>query len=133
MPAPKRIARNPGIAMPPGNASRNRPAHAREPDKLRQQASITSLHAKTRYFAGGRWLPGDHVVSLAKATGNNTSYAAGQTTGHNTSRAVLVLTDQGLAKIDFTPMTLHQKAMYYEDIVRRRHIRYGFYCDYTNM
>lgn len=85
------------------------------------------------YFAGGRWLPGDHVVSLAKATGNNTSYAAGQTTGHNTSRAVLVLTDQGLAKIDFTPMTLHQKAMYYEDIVRRRHIRYGFYCDYTNM
>jgi len=85
------------------------------------------------YFAGGRWLPGDHVLSLATAGGLATGYAAGHATGQPTAHAVLILTGQGLATINFAPMTLHQKAMYYEDIVRRRHIRYGFYCDYTGM
>ncbi|MBN9381196.1 MAG: hypothetical protein J0H74_10535 [Chitinophagaceae bacterium] len=69
------------------------------------------------YFAGGRWLPGDHVISIAKGK-NNTA---------------LILTDQGLANISFQPMTLAQKASYYEDIVRQRHIRYGFYSDYSNL
>jgi hypothetical protein len=69
------------------------------------------------YLAGGRWLPGDRVIGIAKGDGHD----------------VLILTDGGLANIVFQPMTLEQKAMYYEDIVRQRHIRYGFYCDYTNL
>lgn len=78
---------------------------------------ITSGNGTFNYFAGGRWLPGDHVISIAKGKNNTT----------------LILTGQGLANITFQPMTLAQKAAYYEDIVRQRHIRYGFYCDYSNL
>jgi hypothetical protein len=67
------------------------------------------------YFASERWMPGNRVVSISKGPDNS----------------VLVLTDKGLGKICFQPMTLEQKAAYYEEIVRRRHIRYGFYSDYA--
>lgn len=83
------------------------------------KARVTSSQADGpfRYFASERWIPGYKVTSIAEGPGHS----------------VLVLTDKGLGKICFQPMTLEQKAMYYEDIVRRRHIRYGFYSDYTGV
>lgn len=62
------------------------------------------------YYASKRWLPSDHVVDVA--IGKDSS--------------VLLLTDGGLGVIHFTEMTLHEKAMYYEQQVRDRHIRNGF-------
>ena len=69
------------------------------------------------YFASERWLPGDHVAAIARGD----------------AESVLVLTERGLARIVFHSMSLEDKAAYYEDIVRQRHIRYGFYSDYTSM
>ncbi len=62
------------------------------------------------YYAGQRWLPGDEVVHIAD----------GQ------EGSVLVLTTAGLGAIHFKPMTLHEKAIYFEQQVRQRHIRNGF-------
>jgi hypothetical protein len=72
---------------------------------------------KFDYYASERWLPGDHVIDI--------------TPGENTD--VWIITDKGLAKITNDPLTLYEKAMYYESIVRRRHIRYGFYADYSDL
>ncbi|HEY4208976.1 MAG TPA: hypothetical protein VGM31_19260, partial [Puia sp.] len=81
-------------------------------------AFMTSASAKAySYFASERWMPGNRVVSISKGPDNS----------------VLVLTDKGLGKICFQPMTLEQKASYYEAIVRQRHIRYGFYSDYSGI
>lgn len=68
-----------------------------------------------RYYASERWLPGDRVVSISQGADSS----------------VLVLTDKGLGKICFERMSLEQKAAFYENIVRQRHIRYGFYSDYS--
>jgi hypothetical protein len=65
------------------------------------------------YYVSPRWLPGDHIVTISAGPDSS----------------VLILTDKGLGKIVFEPMTLEQKADYYEKIVRQRHIRYGFYSD----
>jgi len=63
-----------------------------------------------RYYASKRWLGDDRVLDL-------------QVDRHGD---VYVLTRQGLNKIEFRPLTLAQKAAYYEEKIRRRHIRYGF-------
>ncbi len=70
---------------------------------------------KFNYYRGKRWLPGNAVQAIV--TGSEDE--------------VLVLTDQGLAKIRFEQMTLHDKALFYEKQVRDRHIRYGLYSDVT--
>lgn len=62
------------------------------------------------YYASRRWLPSDHVVDIAAGPGNS----------------VLILCDRGLARIEQKEMTLHDKAMYFEQQVRARHIRHGF-------
>lgn len=69
------------------------------------------------YFASERWLPGNNVVGIAQGD----------------SGSALVLTTKGFAKIATADVTLAQKADWYEKIVRQRHIRYGFYSDYTNV
>ncbi len=69
------------------------------------------------YFANEAWLTDNHVVDICKGP----------------HHAVMVLTLKGLAAICTQPMTLEQKAAYYESIVRNRHIRYGYYCDYTHL
>jgi len=79
-------------------------------------AFMQNKNGKFDYYASERWLPGNNVVDIAK--GNN---------------CVLILTSDGVAKICNRKMTLEEKANYYEAIVRQRHIRYGFYCDYTNL
>ena len=63
-----------------------------------------------KYYASLRWLPSDTVVAIEKGPGHS----------------ILILTNRGLAKIVRQPMTLHEKAMYYEKQVRLRHIRHGF-------
>ncbi len=72
---------------------------------------------KFNYYASQRWLPGNIVSDIAKGE----------------EGAVLVLTDKGLGKICFEKFTLEQKAAYYEEQVRQRHIRYGFYSDYSSI
>ena len=69
------------------------------------------------YYVSARWLPGDRVTAIAKGPDSS----------------ILILTGKGLGRIVFEPMTLEQKAAFYEDIVRRRHIRYGFYSDYAGV
>ena len=65
---------------------------------------------KFNYYHGERWLPGNYVKHIAKGEDGS----------------VLILTDQGLGKIVFKEMTLHDKAMIFEKQVRDRHIRNGF-------
>jgi hypothetical protein len=65
---------------------------------------------KYSYYASKRWLPSDTVVHIAK--------------GHQHS--ILILTDKGLGEIHYQDMTLQDKALYFEQQVRKRHIRNGF-------
>ncbi len=69
------------------------------------------------YYASKRWLPSDHVVDIAAGP----------------DASVLLLTDGGLGVIHFKEMTLHEKAMYYEQQVRERHIRNGFNATLVGM
>ena len=70
---------------------------------------------KYDYYASKRWLVDDHVVDLEEGPDGS----------------VLVLTKKGMSKIEFEPMTLAQKADYFQEIQRSRHIRYGFTSDLT--
>lgn len=62
------------------------------------------------YYASKRWLPSDRVVDIAAGP----------------DESVLILCDKGLARIERKEMTLYDKAMYFEQQVRARHIRHGF-------
>ena len=73
-------------------------------------AFTTDKDEKFIYYASKRWLPSDLVVDIEQGPDNS----------------VLILTDKGLARICFKKMTLHDKAMYYQQQVRARHIRHGF-------
>lgn len=65
---------------------------------------------KFDYYYGERWLPGNRVKDISEGPDNS----------------VLILTNGGLGKIVFKPMTLHDKAVFFEEQVRTRHIRNGF-------
>lgn len=69
------------------------------------------------YYEGERWIPGNHVLQILEGP----------------QRSVLLLTTQGLGQIHFKEMTLHQKAMYFEQQVRARHIRNGFNATLSGM
>lgn len=62
------------------------------------------------YYASRRWLPSDRVIDIEKGPDSS----------------VLVLTGKGLAQIHFEKMTLYDKAMFFQEQVRGRHIRHGF-------
>ncbi|HEX5171205.1 MAG TPA: hypothetical protein VFW11_18640 [Cyclobacteriaceae bacterium] len=62
------------------------------------------------YYASKRWLPSDRVIDIEKGP----------------DHSVLILCEKGLARIDSKQMTLQDKAMYFEQQVRARHIRHGF-------
>ncbi|RTE52024.1 hypothetical protein EHW67_17650 [Arenibacter aquaticus] len=68
---------------------------------------------KYDYYASKRWLVDDEVVDLAASPDSS----------------VLILTQKGMSKINFVPMTLAEKADYFQEIQRLRHIRYGFTSD----
>lgn len=61
------------------------------------------------YYFGERWLPGNHVSSIAKGP----------------MASILIATDEGLTQLITEKMTLKQKANYYDKQVRARHIRSG--------
>ncbi|MEN8157461.1 MAG: hypothetical protein ABFS10_10955 [Bacteroidota bacterium] len=65
---------------------------------------------KYDYYASKRWLVDDHVIGISGGP----------------DHGVLVLTKNGLSKINFKAMTLAEKARYFQKIQRLRHIRYGF-------
>lgn len=69
------------------------------------------------YYYGERWIPSNRVVSIAAGP----------------NQSVQLLTDKGVGEIHFDKMTLHDKAMVYENQVRQRHIRYGFNCDVSTL
>ena len=72
---------------------------------------------KFDYYASERWIPSDTVANIAKGPENS----------------VLILTSNGLGKICFEEMTLHEKAMFFEKQVRDRHIRTGFNATVSGM
>ncbi len=65
---------------------------------------------KYDYYASKRWLVDNEVVDIAAGSDNS----------------VLILTKKGLSKISFAEMTLAEKADYFQEIQRLRHIRHGF-------
>ena len=72
---------------------------------------------KFNYYNGERWLPGNHVLHISQGADGS----------------VLILTDQGLGQLIFKELTLHDKAMYFEQQVRTRHIRNGFNAGLVSM
>ena len=72
---------------------------------------------KFDYYASRRWAPSDRIVDIAKGEKDD----------------VLLLTDKGLAEIHFQPMTLYDKALFFEKQVRQRHIRNGFNSGLSHM
>ncbi len=70
---------------------------------------------KYDYYASKRWLVDDEVVDLAKGPENS----------------VLVLSKNGMSKINFAEMTLAEKAEHFQEIQRLRHIRYGMTGELT--
>jgi hypothetical protein len=73
-------------------------------------AFTTDTNGAFIFYASKRWLPSDNVVDIEKGP----------------DHSVLILTDKGLGQICFKPMTLHDKAIYFEKQVRARHVRHGF-------
>ena len=66
------------------------------------------------YLAGARWLPDDRVLGV----------------GFQPSRPIVwVETPAGYSRLDFTPITLAEKALRFEERVRSRHVRHGFTAD----
>jgi hypothetical protein len=73
-------------------------------------AFMLDTDGKYKYYASKRWLPSDSVTFIAQGP----------------DESVLIATEKGLSRIIFKPMTLHDKAMYYEKQLERVHIRHGF-------
>ncbi|GAB2778253.1 hypothetical protein GCM10027275_22000 [Rhabdobacter roseus] len=69
------------------------------------------------YYNGERWLPSNAVVHIAEGPANS----------------VLILTKAGLGQICFKQMTLHDKAVFFDEQVRSRHIRNGFNASLDDM
>ena len=65
---------------------------------------------KYDYYASRRWLVDDQVKDISSGPDNS----------------VLVLSERGLSKINFVKMTLAEKAEYFQEVQRLRHIRHGF-------
>jgi len=68
-----------------------------------------------RYYSSKRWLNENKVIAI---------------TGDSNGNAY-ILTPSGLNKIEFINQTLLTKATYFQDIIRQRHIRYGFISNVT--
>jgi len=62
------------------------------------------------YYASRRWLVDDKVSDISSGPDNS----------------VLILSEKGLSRINFVEMTLAEKAEYFQEVQRLRHIRHGF-------
>jgi len=80
-------------------------------------AFATRKDGKFDYFQGERWLPGNLVKSINPGPDNS----------------VLIVTNAGLGQIGFKLMTLFEKAQFFQDQVRKRHIRNGFNASLVGM
>lgn len=69
----------------------------------------TDNHKDFRYWAGRRWLASDEVLDVAVDSKGNG----------------FALTKDGINEIYFKPMTLSDKADYFHEKVRKRHLRLG--------
>ena len=65
------------------------------------------------YYASQRWLLEDSVLGMAKGRYGE----------------VYLLNTTGINKISFQPYSYHQKATYFQDKIRHRHIRYGLLAE----
>ncbi len=68
-----------------------------------------------RYYESKRWLNENNVTDIASDSKGD----------------VYLLTSTGLNKIEFISQTLLQKAQYFQEKIRQRHIRYGFISNVT--
>lgn len=62
-----------------------------------------------RYFASLRWLASDQVID----------------TGVDSNGNAFALTEEGISEVRYKSMTLHKKAQYFYDKIRKRHLRLG--------
>jgi hypothetical protein len=75
-----------------------------------------SPEARSQFFAGKRWLPADAVSGIGFENCGNSS-------------CVWIETSSGLSRIEFRPISLADKAAYFEDRIRSRHMRQGLTAD----
>ncbi|WKN30390.1 hypothetical protein PZB74_15605 [Porifericola rhodea] len=78
-----------------------------------QGAFMRQANGKFRYYASKRWLDKDEVLDLAADSQGN----------------MYLMTEQGLNKVEFRLHTLADKADYFEEKIRQRHMRYGFIAE----
>jgi hypothetical protein len=83
----------------------------------RKGAFMLNINGKYNYYHGERWLPSNEVVDIKKGA----------------DRSILILTQKGLGHLHFEKMTLAEKADYFEQQTRKRHIRHGFNADLVGM
>lgn len=70
----------------------------------------TGPQSHVQYFSGKRYLPDNHVLALLP----------------DRSAGVWVKTETAVSHIEFRPMTLAEKANFFEDRIHKRHDRHGF-------
>lgn len=80
-------------------------------------AFVLRSDGKFDYYNGERWLPGKKVLQVVKGSENS----------------VLLLTSSGLGQVFFKKITLEEKALFFEQQVRARHIRLGFNATLAGM
>lgn len=76
---------------------------------------------KVSYYAGQRWLPDDHVTGIGFEDLDNN--------GHPSRWAVWIETPKGFSRIEFSMITLADKAKHFAARVRARHVRHGLTSD----
>ncbi len=77
---------------------------------ISNQGAFSRDTSGLRYYASKRWLDSDTIIDLAIDFQGD----------------VFFLTRKGLNQIDFRSMTLGEKADYFEEKIRKNHLRYGF-------
>ena len=78
-----------------------------------QGAFMRKEDGSFRYFASQRWLDQDTIVDLAGDSQGN----------------MFLLTATGLNQVQFKELTLADKAAYFENKIRQRHMRYGLIAE----
>ncbi len=77
----------------------------------------TMDHSHFNFYNGERWVTSHTILDITGGPDNS----------------VLILSTNGLAQIHFKEMTLEEKATYFDQQVRARHIRHGFNATLGNM
>jgi hypothetical protein len=71
-----------------------------------------------QYFAGRRWLQDDSVQNIVV-----------ELTASASGRSVWIRTRTGVSRLEWRPMTLAEKARYFEERIEARHLRHGMVSD----